>query len=237
MKILVIIPAYNEEENIARVISQAKKNTPNVIVIDDGSTDNTVKIAGLSGAKVLSHPFNLGYGSTLLTGYKYAFEKGYDFVIQLDADGQHDPGSIKKLFAPIENNSADIAIGSRFLEQGGYHPPFLRKIGISLFSVIVSRIIRQRITDPTSGFQAINKKVIEFYNSEFFPPDYPDADVLIGLHFAGFRITEVGVKMYPKQGKKSMHSGVKSIYYLFKMFFSIFLTLIQKNQMKRGVKL
>lgn len=229
-KILIIIPAYNEEENIARVISEVKKNTAaDIIVINDGSTDNTAKIAREAGANVLSHPFNLGYGTTLLTGYKYAFERGYEFIIQIDADGQHDPGSIKKLFAPLKNNTSDIAIGSRFLEQEGYQPPFFRKMGITLFSVIVSKIIKQKITDPTSGFQAINQKVIEFFNSEFFPPDYPDADVLIGLHFAGFRITEVGVKMYPKQGKKSMHSGVKSIYYLFKMFFSIFLILLQKK--------
>lgn len=234
---LVIIPAYNEENQVASVIRGIKEHLPlaEVLIVDDGSSDRTPQVATEAGAKVLSHPFNLGYGAALQTGYRYALSKGYDEIVQMDGDGQHDPSSLTALLSVIRNREADIAIGSRFLKarsmgvgQQPYRSPFFRRVGMRFFGTITSLIIRQKITDSTSGYQAMNRKTIEWVSSDKFPCDYPDADVIIMLHRAGFRIREVPVQMFPSQNKKSMHSGWKPLYYIFKMFLSILVTLMRK---------
>jgi glycosyltransferase involved in cell wall biosynthesis len=236
-KTLIIIPAYNEEAKIASVIGGIKEyfSGVGVLVVDDGSNDRTRLQAIEAGAKVISHPFNLGYGTALQTGYKYALIKGYEAIIQIDGDGQHDPSFIPDLFAVIQREEADIAIASRFLETKGIRPesqryqaPFIRKLGIKFFGTITSLIIRQKITDPTSGYQAMNWRVLEWVSSDKFPCDYPDADVIIMLHRSGFQIREVPVRMFENRDKRSMHSGWKPIYYIFKMFLSIFVTLMRK---------
>ncbi len=234
---LVLIPAYNEGARIGSVIKGLKERYPlvDVLVIDDGSSDGTRRKAMEAGVRVISHPFNLGYGAALQTGYKCALGKGYEVLVQMDGDGQHDPSFIGDLLAVIENGEADIAIGSRFLQAGGiepdqqpYRPPLLRRWGMQLFGTIASIIIGQGVTDPTSGYQAMNRRVLEWVSSDKFPFDYPDADVIIMLHRAGFRIREVPVRMYENPDKKSMHSGWKPIYYVFKMFLSILVTLMRK---------
>ena len=234
---LVLIPAYNEGLRIASVIKGVKEHCPliEVLVIDDGSNDETRQKAIESGARVVSHPFNLGYGTALQTGYRYAFGKGYEEVVQMDGDGQHDPSFIPALLAVIRKGEADITIGSRFLqapdvvsEGHPYRPPFMRLLGMNIFGIITSLLIRQKITDPTSGYQAMNRRALEWVSSEQFPCDYPDADVIIMLHRAGFRIREVTVQMFANRDKKSMHSGWKPFYYVFKMFLSILVTLIRK---------
>ena len=234
---IIIIPAYNEEKKIASVIQGIRRYLPDVevLVVDDGSIDQTYPEALEAGAKVVRHPFNLGYGTALQTGYKYALIKGYEAVIQIDGDGQHDPSSIPDLFAVIQREEADIAIGSRFLETRGvrtesqrYPAPLIRKFGMKFFGTITSLLIRQEVTDPTSGYQAISRKALEWVSSDKFPCDYPDADVIIMLHRSGFRIREVPVQMFPNQNKKSMHSGWKPLYYIFKMFLSILVTLMRK---------
>ena len=236
-KTLVIIPALNEEGRIASVIQGIKTFYPQmeVLVIDDGSKDKTRQKAIESGARVISHPFNMGYGIALQTGYKYALEKEYETLIQMDGDGQHDPSSIGELLNVVLKGEADLVIGSRHLragespsEQETYKIPFFRKIGMGLFSLIASWITRQTITDSTSGYQAMNGRVLEWVSSDKFPCDYPDADVIIMLHRAGYRIKEVPVRMHQSQDKKSMHSGWKPIYYVFKMFLSIFVALLRK---------
>jgi hypothetical protein len=236
-KTLVIIPAYNEEKSIRSVIQRVKENLPEaeVLTVDDGSSDHTRHWAMEAGAKVLSHLFNLGYGAALQTGYKYALGEGYDMVVQMDGDGQHDPSFIPHLLAIIQKGEADIAIGSRFLvppaigsEGSLYQPPFLRRLGMRFFGTISSLIIRQKVTDPTSGYQAMNRRALEWASSDQFPCDYPDADVIIMLHRAGFRIREVAVQMFENRDKKSMHGGWKPLYYVFKMFLSILVTLIRK---------
>lgn len=236
-KILVIIPAYNEEKRIASVIRGVKDHLPlaEVLIVDDGSHDKTRWAVIEAGAKVLSHPMNLGYGAALQTGYKFALDKGYEAIVQMDGDGQHDPSFVPELFGVVQRGEADVVIGSRFLETRStiladkiYQAPFIRRLGMRVFGTITSLIIQQKITDSTSGYQAMNCKVLEWVSSDKFPWDYPDADVLIMLHRAGFRIKEVPVHMFENRDGKSMHSGWRPIYYVFKMFLSIMVTLMRK---------
>ena len=234
-KILIIIPAFNEEETIGQVVGGIREAMPgsDILVINDGSCDATASLAKKAGARVIHLPFNMGYGVALQTGYKYALEKGYHYMVQLDGDGQHDPRHIEELLEPVTSGKADIAIGSRFVKNNSnytYRAGWIKKTGIVMFSSITSIIVGQKVSDPTSGYQAINRRVAQFYASEAYPWDYPDADVIIMLHRAGFKITEVPVVMHQRRNNKSMHSGTKPLYYIFKMFLSIFLTLLRKRE-------
>lgn len=228
---LVLIPAYNEAARIAGVIANIKRAVPElpVLVVNDGSRDDTAAVAGGAGAIVVSLPFNMGYGVAIQTGYKYAREKGYDYLVQLDADGQHDPSCIPALLAPVMQGQADIAIGSRFLGNS-YTPPLARRLGMALFRKIVTLVTGKACTDTTSGFQAFNRDVVRFFAQDIFPVDYPDADMLIMLHRAGFRMTEVPVRMFENSEGKSMHSGLKPLYYMFKMLLSICVTLMRDRE-------
>jgi len=233
MKIIVIIPAYNEGSRIAEVVSNVHRTVPDydILVVNDGSHDSTASSAATAGATVLSHPFNMGYGVAIQTGYKFAYAKGYDFLAQIDGDGQHDPAYIQRLLEPVISGKTDLTIGSRFLEAGSYEPSLVRRIGMAFFRKVVSLIIGTRITDSTSGYQAFNRDVIRFFTTEVFPCDYPDADMLITLHRAGFRMMEVPVRMYSNVEGKSMHGGIMPFYYIFKMLLSIFVTLLRKRKM------
>jgi len=230
-KILVVIPALNEEEQIATVVQQVTEQVPEaqILVVNDGSSDRTEQKALACGAKVLSHPFNMGYGVALQTGYKYAWKYGFDYVLQMDGDGQHDAQYLRVLLSEVKEGKVDVVIGSRFLREGGYHVPLLRRMGMLLFGFIASRVSGQKITDPTSGYQALGRRVIEFYTRDAFPGDYPDADVLVMLHRAGLRVQEVPVAMRPNSNGRSMHSGLKPLYYIYKMLLSIALNLMRKN--------
>ncbi|MDP3110501.1 MAG: glycosyltransferase family 2 protein [Thermodesulfovibrionales bacterium] len=227
---VIIMPAYNEARRIAPTIAGIRKySNADIIVVSDGSTDETVAEAKGAGASVIELPFNMGYGAALQTGFKYALKKEYEFAVQMDADGQHDPLSIEALIGPILKNEVDIVIGSRFLSEESYSAPFVRRMGMYFFGFITSVLTGRKITDPTSGFQALNKKVMEFYASRAYPVDYPDADVLIMLHRKGFRFKEVPVVMH-NAAKPSMHGGIiKPLYYIFKMLLSIFMTLLRKE--------
>jgi hypothetical protein len=229
---LIIIPAYNEGPGIGGVVQRILEMHPqfDVVVINDGSRDNTVQAAGAAGAVVVSHPFNLGYGVAIQTGYKYAFAKGYDFVVQMDGDGQHDVSFIQQVLAPVLAGETDFVLGSRFLGVESYDPSLARRVGMAFFCKLTSMLIGIRITDSTSGFQAFNRKIIRFFTTEVFPCDYPDADMLLTLHRAGFRIREVPVRMHASASGKSMHAGWKPLYYIFKMLLSIFVTLLRKRE-------
>ncbi|GAB4299300.1 MAG: glycosyltransferase family 2 protein [Desulfuromonadia bacterium] len=232
---MVLIPAYNEGEGIADTVAQVRQVIPlaDIVVVDDGSRDDTVRQAADAGAIVLSHPFNMGYGVTIQTGYKYACEEGYDFLVQLDGDGQHDPLSIPALLDPVIRDETDFALGSRFLDQKSYRPSFTRRLGILFFRRIVSILIGREISDPTSGFQAFNREVIRFFTRDIFPCDYPDADMLVTLNLAGFRIREVPVRMFANPRGTSMHSGMRPLYYMFKMCLSIVVTLLRNRDLYR----
>ena len=227
-KTLVIIPCLNEEKNIQTVIKCVKKALPRaeILIVDDGSTDKTRPLALASGTQVVSHPFNLGYGAALQTGYKYAMANHFDFVCQLDGDDQHYPEFLPELLKLVRKGNYDLALGSRFLGQYPYQMQFLRRLGIFIFNRVIFVLTGQKITDPTSGFQAMNKKVIRYYTSDIYPVDFPDADVLIMAAKKGFRIKELPVKMHPSDQSK-LHSGFKPLYYAFKMFLSIFMTLLR----------
>ena len=227
----IIIPAFNEEENIASVISGIKNRIDtDIIVIDDGSNDFTVEKAGEAGAFVIRHPFNMGYGVALQTGYKYAVKKEYDFLLQMDGDGQHDPNAINEFFKLIESNQCDVLIGSRFLGKEDYNAGTLKSLGIGIFRFIIQIISGVRITDPTSGYQCLNRKVFIVFTEDNFPYDYPDANIIIMLHRKGFVIKEIPVAMIENPDGRSMHQGIfTKIYYFFKIFLSIFIALIREK--------
>jgi glycosyltransferase involved in cell wall biosynthesis len=231
MKTLVVMPAYNEAANIVSTIRRARQNNPDVdiVVIDDGSMDETGDLAVEAGATVLPLPINLGYGGALQTGFIYAEAHGYDEVVQLDADGQHEPANIKDLLQALRDDHADIVIGSRFLGVGDYKAPPARAMGMALMRWLTQVSTGKRISDPTSGFQAVNRKAISLYASEVYPSDYPDADVLIMVQRAGLRVREIPVQMYQREAGVSMHSGIlKPAWYMFKMLMSIGLTMLRK---------
>jgi len=228
---LIVIPAFDEEENIGAVIDGIREQVPQfpILVINDGSSDGTARVLDEMGVDVITLPYNLGYGIALQTGFIYALQNGYTSVIQIDADGQHDPRHILDLHRELMLGDVDVVIGSRFLNGGKYKTPFFRRMGIKVFSILASICCRQRVTDPTSGFQALKGKAIRLVASSFYPPDYPDADYLILLHRCGIKMKEIPVQMDPKPGGKSMHHGHKPLYYVFKMFLSIFVTLLRQK--------
>ncbi|MFZ5862557.1 MAG: glycosyltransferase family 2 protein [Nitrospirota bacterium] len=237
-KVLIVIPAFNEERNIPTTVDQIRSKAPGVdiLIVDDGSRDRTARAAEKAGALVAKLPFNMGYGAAVQTGFKFALMKRYQYVVQMDADGQHDPASIQALLDEIRKGDVDVVIGSRFLaDSPRYEAALSRRAGIYVFRKVVSIITGQRSTDPTSGFQALNRDALRFYASPYYPVDYPDADVIIMLHKAGLRIREIPVTMHARMVGESMHSGLKPVYYLFKMFLSIFVTLLRNDRFVRRV--
>jgi glycosyltransferase involved in cell wall biosynthesis len=230
-KALVIIPALNEEKILPVLLDRLKGRYPglNILVVDDGSTDRTRKLAKASQVCVVSHPFNLGYGAAMQTGYKYALSRDYRFVVQIDADGQHEVDDLWRLLEPVMAGECDLTVGSRFLGDGSYQPTWARALGIQLFAAIASRLLGQTITDPTSGFQAMNDKVLQVFAGKYYPDDYPDADTLVMLHYFGLGIKEIPVRMYPKAGS-SMHRGIwRPLFYIAKMFLSLMVTYSLKG--------
>jgi glycosyltransferase involved in cell wall biosynthesis len=220
---VIIVPAFNEAAVIAETLAELKKFADKVIVVDDGSRDETAEKAKRAGAFVSSHCTNLGYGAALKTGFTAGLRYFQEpFFITFDADGQHDPQYLEGLLAPLRSDQADYVIGSRFLAGEAYAAPLARKIGSRLFSLATSALTGQRITDPTSGMLALGRKVARIFSGQLFPFDYPDADVLIMLNRMGYRIKEQAVKMRPARRPGSMHAGIlKPAYYMAKMSVSM----------------
>lgn len=227
MKVLLIIPAHNEEASIKKTISSIKNY--DYIVINDGSTDHTKQILEENHYNHLDLCFNLGIGGAVQTGYKYAYKNNYDIAIQFDADGQHDVGSIKDLIKPIINNEADFTIGSRFIRKNSdnFKSSFLRRVGIRLISNVIFIFSRKRIYDTTSGFRAASKDIIKYF-AKYYPKEYPEPISDFELIKLGFRVTEVPVKMHEREaGKSSIHSW-KSAYYVINVLISIFIIKIRR---------
>ena len=238
-RVLVIIPALNEEATVAEVVASVSGHLDaDILVVDDGSRDLTAERAVAAGATVLRHPFNLGVGAALRTGFQYARDEGYQIAVQLDADGQHEPADLPALMALIERGEADVAIGSRFLgATTTYRPGALRRTGMALFGLLAWMLTGVRFSDVTSGFRAFGGDVVRFVATEWYPTDYADADVLITLRRAGFRLREVPVRMYPRAGGRSMHAGLRPVYYVFKMLLSVALAPVRREpaEQKRGL--
>jgi glycosyltransferase involved in cell wall biosynthesis len=229
-RLLVVMPAYNEARRIREVVAAVRAQVDaDVLVVDDGSGDATASEARAAGATVASHAMNLGYGAALQTGYRYALRRGYDAVLQLDADGQHDPASIPRLVTALAH--ADVVVGSRFLDGTSYRPPLSRRLGMWLFGRIASLLARRPVTDPTSGFQAISRAALRFYAHERYPVDYPDADVLAMVARSGLRLAEVPVTMRASPDGKSMHGGIlKPLYYIVRMSLSLALVPLRNEK-------
>jgi glycosyltransferase involved in cell wall biosynthesis len=219
---VLIMPAYNEATALPKVLPAVTRAATGLelVVIDDGSRDDTAAVAAGLGARVIRHPHNLGYGASVQTGYKYALARGAAVLAQMDADGQHDPRQIPRLLDPILRGECDLVVGSRFLEPSGYEMDLARRIGRDLFRAF-SRRAGIAISDPTSGFQAMNRRVLALYAEDFFPSDYPDVDVLVTAHREGLRIREVPVEMSAGLRPSSLHGGLRSLYYPYKMLLSL----------------
>ena len=225
-----ILPAYNESKHIKNVINDIRKNVPDadIVVINDYSKDDTSKIVRNLGVICLDVPFNMGYAMAVRTGIKYALENDYEYVVQFDADGQHLASEAIKLIEKIKKTGADIIIGSRFLKQTEYKHPFFRKIGTKLFSLMIKIFCKQSISDPTSGFQMFNRRVIKRYSKMGKYPEFPDANLIIEMILEGYKIEEVSVKMKESLDGISMHGGIiKPIKYMIKVTYSIVFILIK----------
>lgn len=229
-RLLFVIPAYNESQSIEKTLNEIKKDVDyaDVVVVNDCSKDNTREIVESMGVKCITMPFNVRYAMAVQTGIKYALENGYDYVIQFDADGQHIAKEAEKLYKTIKKEDYDIIIGSRYLVDVGYPCPFFRRIGTKIFSMMVKRFCKKTIADPLSGFQCLNKKVMERYSKMGNYPEFPDANLVIEMLLSGYTIKEVPTKMRLREFGESMHGGIiKPIKYMINIFYTIFFVLIK----------
>ena len=227
---LAIVPAYNEAEAIEAVIEELRAVDPElgIVVIDDGSTDGTAARAEKPGVDVVRLPYNLGIGGAMQTGYQYARDHGFQLAIQVDGDGQHDPSEIAALIEPVVNGKADMAVGTRFAGGRRYRPPFARRVGIQIFAAMVSLIIRQRVTDTTSGFRAVNRRGILLFASDY-PHDYPEVETTVLVHRHRLRMVEVPVAMRTRVTGRSSITFFQSIYYMIKVSLALFVGLFRRQ--------
>ncbi|SPP99640.1 Glycosyltransferase, group 2 family protein [Candidatus Sulfobium mesophilum] len=228
MKTLIIVPAYNEESSIGDVIKDivAHSGDADILVINDGSTDATSAVAKARGIKVIDLPYNLGIGGAMQTGYLYAERNGYDIAVQFDADGQHRADQLAALVSPVAGGDADLAIGSRFLGEKAYHSRLARLLGIKILSMVISFLIGRKITDPTSGFRAVNRRVIEYYSGRY-PEDYPEPEAIVLVQRAGFRTIEVPALMKEREAGRSSITGARAFYYMIKVLLAIMIDMIK----------
>jgi glycosyltransferase involved in cell wall biosynthesis len=229
-RVLVIVPAHDEEESLPVTLDELRRKAPDiaVLVVDDGSHDATARVARERGVPVVSHAVNLGVGGALQTGFRWALRHGYDIGVQLDADGQHDPGHLEALVAPVARGECDVSIGSRYVSRSGYRAPVARRLGMVLFSAVVRMAVGQRITDTTSGYRAYGRAVMEICQYDF-PKDFPDAPLLIDLARRGFRLAEVPVQMRAREAGRSFYTLGKSLYYPYKNLLASLMVLLKRS--------
>ncbi len=228
---LAVVPAYNESATIVGVIEALRKHAPgfDALVVDDGSTDNTDALASRAGARVVKLPFNLGIGGAVQTGFVYAREHGYDFLAQVDADGQHDAAELQRLIAAMDEEGVDMVCGSRFLTEDDRYPaPISRRTGIHIFAFVLTHIVGMRVSDPTSGFRLYNRRAIELFARDY-PHDYPEVEAVLMLHHHRLRMREIPVKMFTRGGGVSSISTGKSAYYMVKVLLALFVGLARRR--------
>ncbi len=226
-RVVAIVPAYREEDAIAGVVDEIRAFDPtiDVVVIDDGSPDQTAAAAAQAGANVVRLPFNLGIGAAVQTGFRFALEHGYDTAVRLDGDGQHDPTELPKLFAALEPGGVDVVTGSRFLHgDGDYRPPLARRIGITWFARLVSLLTRQKVTDTTSGFQALNRRGIALFARDY-PSDYPEVEATLLVLRSRLRLVEVPVTMRERETGSSSITLLRSVYYVLKVTLALLVAM------------
>lgn len=234
MKILVIIPAYNEEASILQVIQKLKKDCPRAdyVVINDCSSDDTLLKLEDADASYINLPLNLGIGGGVQTGYKYALKNNYDIAIQIDGDGQHDTKYLEDVITPIERGEADVVIGSRFITKEGFQSSGMRRMGINFLSGLIRLCCGTKVHDVTSGYRAVNKQGIKLYAGEY-PVDYPEPEAIVKASVMGMRIKEVPVIMQERKTGKSSISAFSSVYYMIKVSLAIILCRISSKKVKK----
>lgn len=227
-KILIIIPAYNESQTIKSVVNQLNINIPeaDILVINDCSNDETENILKEEKINHINLISNLGIGGAMQTGYIYALKHNYDIAVQIDGDGQHDSYNIKEILRPIQENKADMVIGSRYIEKTSYKTPIFRKIGMIYFKNLINLITNKKINDTTSGYRAVNNKVIKLFAKDY-PKDYPEVEVLVKLNKKGFRVLEVPVEMHERKAGFSSITPIKSVHYMIKVTFNLMKRVVE----------
>jgi glycosyltransferase involved in cell wall biosynthesis len=226
---VALVPAHNEEDTVGSVVEEIKAFDPQfeVLVIDDGSTDRTAAVAERAGARVVRLAYNLGIGGAVQTGIQYACDQGFELAIQIDGDAQHPPSEMPRLLEPILEGRADLVIGSRFLGPREYEPPFSRLVGIKLLARIVSLIVRQRVTDTTSGYRAMNRQAIRVFAADY-PHDYPEVEATVLVFRHRLRMTEVPVRMRERESGSSSITFARSAYYMIKVLLALFVGLFRR---------
>jgi glycosyltransferase involved in cell wall biosynthesis len=224
-----IVPALNEAAAIAGVIDEIRRFDPGleIVVVDDGSADATSAVAQAAGAHVLKLPYNLGIGGAVQTGYQFARERGFELAIQIDGDGQHVPSEVSRLVEPILDGRADLAVGTRFVGPRAYRTTKMRRLGIELFARFVSLIVRQKVTDTTSGFRASNRRAILLFAADY-PHDYPEVEATVLVHRHRLTMVEVPVAMRVRQTGSSSITALRSVYYMVKVSLALFVSLFRR---------
>ena len=231
LKKLAIVPALDEEGTVGQVIAEIKEHAPafDVLVVDDGSTDATAALAQAAGAAVIRHPFNLGIGGAVQSGYRYALRHRYDVAVQVDGDGQHDPAFVPKLLEELHTTgTADMVCGSRFREEAGYRVPRSRRAGMLIFSAMLSGIVGERITDPTSGFRMTNRRGIELFARDY-PHDYPEVEAILMFHTHQMLLHEVPVRMRERGFGRSSITTQGSAYYMVRVLLAVLVGMFRRT--------
>lgn len=233
-RFLIVIPAFNEELAIESVVHEIRQTLPSapILVIDDCSSDGTKNRALAAGARVLPLPHHLGLGGCVQAGYKLAFELGYDYVIRVDGDGQHDPAEIPRILETLRRSGCQMVIGSRFYNGDGIHTSLLRRLGILVFRSVLRPILGKPVRDPTSGFVGVNRQALEVFTKSF-PLEYPEIETLVVLQRKRFQFQEIACRMRPRQAGRSSITPVKSLYYIVHVLLGVFVNILKFERRRR----